>query len=437
MAIDTKQQTSERALRLIWDGYEDGVYFETGSSPIKRSHHPDLEGAISAAHDAQFFGLLPRKREGSKKPDVIDQGNVLWVDLDFPEAWELVVEVLDPLGLLPTMVICSGRGYWFFWKLHDAAPKGNIEQMNKRLVRLLGGDSGSTDCTRIARVPGSINTKHAHKPCVEVRFLDESLRYAIGDFDRALPKVPVVGSPSPSYSNDHVFNPNDRVEGIEWRQPCWGSRDDLVGYLFEGRPVADRSKAEFSIVCKLLSSGWCRGEIRALFELHRPSRYQEDERAGRTDALDRAIDRAIHDFSKAWDIEKLNRTPNPPSVYLHRSGHSPKETGNSLSTYDRRRVLVDMARGQTLSEYYEEAKKTLGRCRRSTRYDLSILTYKGGPLVYACDLLDPNHRRRRIYRNEAIAGKVHERTLIAHAYLGSSRKKDPPRRRLEKTRGRH
>jgi hypothetical protein len=434
MSKNAEQHTPERALRLIWDGYEDGVYFETCSSPISRSHHRDLEGAITAAHEAQFFGLLPRKREGSKKPDVIDQGNVLWVDLDFPEAGALVAEMLEPLGLLPTMVICSGRGYWFFWKLNDAAPKGDIEQMNKRLVRLLGGDSGSTDCTRIARVPGSTNTKHAHKPCVEVRFLDESLRYAIGDFDRALPKVPAVGSPSSSYSTNHVFDPNDRVEGIEWTDPDWLGRPDLAAYVFGGRRDGDRSHTEAQVAAKLLSCGWCRGEIHTFFRKYGLPRYLLDQRTGRAHNLDLWIDEVIHGKSKAWDLKKLNPPLDPPSVHRG-SGHSPKETGNSLSTYDRRRVLVDMARGQTLSEYYEEASKTLGRCRRSTRNDLSILTYKGGPLVYACDLLDPNHRRKRIYRNEAVAGKVHERTLIAHSYLGSSRRNDPPRRRLEKKRG--
>ncbi len=431
MNVINEHLTPEKALRLIWDGYEDRIYFEICTSSFKRSHHQDLDGAIKAAKDAEFYGLLPRKREGSKKPDVIDQGNLLWVDLDFAEAEALVPEVLEPLGLVPTIVVFSGRGFWFLWKLLKPVAKETIERMNKRLVALLDGDSGPTDCTRITRVPGSINKKHAHKPPVEVRFLDGDLRYTIGDFDQALPSVPPAEPSSYSFSKNHFFSPNDRVEGIQWTDPDWLGRPDLAAYVFGDKHDGDRSQIEAQVAAKLLSCGWCSGEIHAFFRKYRLPRYLIDQKTGRAHNLDVWIHQVIDVKSKAWNLKKLNPPLDPPSVHSE-SGHSPKETENSLSTYDRRRVLVDMARGQTLSEYYEDALEVLGLCQRSTRRDLSLLTYAEGPLVYACDLLDPYHRRKRIYRNEAIAEKVHQPTVMADFYLGSSRKNHSPPRENEK-----
>ena len=356
---------------------------------------------------------------------MIHQGNLLWVDLDFADAEALICEVLEPLGLAPTLVVFSGRGFWFFWKLREPVAKGMIEPTNGRLASLLGGDR-CTDCTRIARVPGSINTKHAHRPRVEVRSLEWNRRYLIEDFALALPDAG-DGAPAERFaraSGDQAFDPEDRVEGIQWSEPDWLGRPDLVSYVFGGKHEGDRSRIEAQVAAKLLSSGWCRGEVHAFFRKYGLPRYLLDQKAGRAHNLDRWIDRVIREKSKSWDLGKLNPPLNPPSVH-RRSAHSPVGTGLSLNRFDRRRTCVDMARGQTLAEFSKEVCEVTGRPKSTIRRDLSILTYGEGPLVYACDLQDPNHRRKRIYRNEAVAEKVDGSSFVGRWYLDSARTKAP------------
>lgn len=97
-----------------------------------------------------------------------------WVDVDCnrigvtPESmYESGIRKLAAIGLKPTHCIFSGGGIWFLFQY--ATPERDChslcERVNRALAQLFNaemdnGDLSAYDRTRLARVPGSINSKH-------------------------------------------------------------------------------------------------------------------------------------------------------------------------------------------------------------------------------------------------------------------------------------
>src|SRR5437899_2997898 len=69
----------------------------------------------------RYVGLLPRVREGATKEDVVPFGNVVWLDVDSRDALDHLA-VFGKVGLAPNLVVDSGGGFWFYWKLNELVP---------------------------------------------------------------------------------------------------------------------------------------------------------------------------------------------------------------------------------------------------------------------------------------------------------------------------
>lgn len=148
-------------------------------------HHTATRPAISesigrlTAHTDVYIGVLPRRRRGGTRDDVVESGQVVWVDCDSPSS----ISALLQFGAKPSMTVATGTGdnVHAYWLLHDTVPIADIEQANRALARLLGGDIHCTDAARILRPP-SLN--HKHSPPVPVRLVDcdASRRWYLDDF---------------------------------------------------------------------------------------------------------------------------------------------------------------------------------------------------------------------------------------------------------------
>ncbi len=304
------QHDSDKAIRLLWDGYGEGVFFEIRPRVSSIKYEKDLERAVQLAKESSFIGVLPRRKEGSRKQDVVLKGNVVWVDIDSPNALGRIDATLRPLGLVPTIVMSSGHGYWFYWKLVNLSSLLIIENINRGLSALLGGDA-CHDRTRICRVPGSVNGKYGKKRFVRIIEINEGALYYPRSFRAVLP--PKKKAPAQVVDlNGITPQPDDRVTWIERIDPDWTGREDLASYVMGEVPAGvDRSQVEFRIAVLLARSGWTRGEIRGFFDAHQLPRHLQNMKRGRTDSFDQMITKIVYLYSLTWK-KKEKDSPHDP-----------------------------------------------------------------------------------------------------------------------------
>jgi hypothetical protein len=122
-----------------------------------------------------FVGVVPRRRRGGGRADLVDEVAVAWADCDGAEA----VGALRRFRPRPSMVVASGSGcnrhaYWF---LREPVAVGELERANKRLAVALAADPASTDGARILRPAGSLSFKAC--PPVPVSLLLSSIRVRV------------------------------------------------------------------------------------------------------------------------------------------------------------------------------------------------------------------------------------------------------------------
>jgi len=143
-----------------------------------------------------FVGVLPRRRRGGSRRDVVDWASVVWVDCDTPEA----VRALDAFRPAPAILVASGaRGHRHaYWRLRAPVGVEAIEQANRRLAWALGGDSRCSDPARILRPPGSLWHKAIPPAPVRLLDLDDAVHHDLDGIVGSLadpPDEPVVDSP--------------------------------------------------------------------------------------------------------------------------------------------------------------------------------------------------------------------------------------------------
>jgi hypothetical protein len=143
--------------------------------------------ALSAQTDV-YVGVLPRRRRGGGRADVIDRAGVVWADCDSGDS----VGALRRFRPSPAMVIASSEekrhAYWFL-----AEPVGLdvIERTNRRIALALGADVRCSDPARILRPSGSVNRKRSEPSVVRLVSLAPAAWVSFADLDRVLPREPV------------------------------------------------------------------------------------------------------------------------------------------------------------------------------------------------------------------------------------------------------
>lgn len=164
--------------------------------------------------------------------------NCCWVDCDCYNvglSWAEAVGAIQHLqdaGEIPpaSFLIRSGRGVWLLWLVRGEDDHSQGERAHSRQVRLwaklqqaltdklrpLGADSAARDATRIARVPGSINSKSG----VRVEFLMQGFGgrgacYTLGELAGLVGIEPGAVVDPPAIRARNVKQPTLPLDGIE------------------------------------------------------------------------------------------------------------------------------------------------------------------------------------------------------------------------------
>lgn len=142
-----------------------------------------------APHADTFVGVLPRRRRGGGRADLVPDGAVVWVDCDTDDS----VAKLERFTPQPSIVIASGTAghRHAYWLLREPWPISDIERANRLLVNALGGDRACVDAPRILRPP-SLNHTQNTPAAVRVLRCRPSERYPLDCLEDVAGMVPWV-----------------------------------------------------------------------------------------------------------------------------------------------------------------------------------------------------------------------------------------------------
>lgn len=137
-----------------------------------------------AAGTDVYVGLLPRRRPGGGRDDLVNAGSVLWADCDAPAS----VAALRRFSPAPSMVVRSGtaNNVHAYWLLSELASIDAIERANHQLADELESDPACAEPARILRPP-SLNHKHDPPAPVRLERCDADTRHELADVVAGLP----------------------------------------------------------------------------------------------------------------------------------------------------------------------------------------------------------------------------------------------------------
>jgi len=118
-----------------------------------------------------YFGVNPRVGNAGKKQNVhylvafhaeVDYGTDGHDKKAIHQTCEEAIAAINAFKMKPTIVNHSGGGFHCYWVLNtplkvEGRDVELFENVNKALLRHLGGDGGTHDISRVLRVPGTFN----------------------------------------------------------------------------------------------------------------------------------------------------------------------------------------------------------------------------------------------------------------------------------------
>lgn len=268
-------------------------------------------------------GTLHKK---ASKNDIVEACH-LWVDLDPRKSEPPEAERTAMLALLttelpdgvprPNRVIDSGRGFWGYWKLDKPAPvDGSQNNVNGPLTETIEtygrgieqafGDHFADGCRnidRIARLPGTINTKTGRLASVLQEF-----SHGVPHLIEAFPRSEKVQTDQGNQQGD-CFKAADKYDPIDPADPLLAKLparwlEMLLAADYATAYGGDRSRAEIAFVAAAMRAGVTENTI---------ARCLMDERrafGSNTRAAERLLIRVIEkarQYAADPVLEQMNR----------------------------------------------------------------------------------------------------------------------------------
>ena len=307
-----------------------------GKNEIKAEHFDaaDREGQRAFITDngkAEFdLYFTPNPVRGTlhkkaSKNDIVEAHH-LWVDLDPRKTEPLEAERAAMLALLttdlpnglprPNRVIDSGRGLWGYWKLDKPAPVDGsqnnvngpltetVERYGRSIEQAFGAHfaDGCRNIDRIARLPGTVNTKTGRLASVLQEFSHDAA-HAIESF----PQRDQFDEQRDQQAGH--FNPSDNYDPIDPTDPLLANLPAKWLEMLQADDYAaaysgDRSRAEMAFATAAMRAGVNERTIaRCLMDKRRSF-------GGNTRASDRLLIRVIEKAKQYADdpvLEQMNR----------------------------------------------------------------------------------------------------------------------------------
>ena len=370
---------STRLQEFLWQNHTQHL-FEVHPHVTRIDPKPYEDALECLGRGDGFWGVVPRVTPGNTKKDCVEKFDVLWVDIDKepgvdPFVLLDAVKVLLPDEFHPSAVDFSGnKGLHCFWKLDGLLPIEEIEEWNKVLADVVGGDRNCYDATRILAHPGV--------PHRTTGRLVETIEFSAEI--HPIERLELLPKPEMGVSTGRPKSPNRplRVEDKDWFRAadaltCWGEPPEvelgkwLLGvdlaymsrYWSKGwkRGSDTRSEVEMRIVHMLVGKGASDEQV-----IYVADRYFSKHR---DEASYRYLERTIRSAREYW---YLSGWLTHPSGGLRKK----REAKYRWATIPQLENEVKLVRGQRVSEWISEVEGT-GRSRASAYRDKKELVRYG------------------------------------------------------------
>lgn len=207
--------------------------FSLGDKTFKtfKHTHEELDAAISYVlkrqdaliHRNDLVGIYAQQGMGVTSPESgrwksadITSAGVIFADMDFgkvgtPDTAQEVLALIAKLPLAPSMIVCSGGGFYPYYLLNQRVDNATFSATSERFIdaisRLLvahgyNKTDAVKDQTRILRIPGTLNGKqgqlrqaYLHRELLNAdgqiqRYTLEEVEQAIAQIEAQYPPVP-------------------------------------------------------------------------------------------------------------------------------------------------------------------------------------------------------------------------------------------------------
>jgi hypothetical protein len=137
----------------------------------------------------------------------------VFVDFDKLTIDEAIKRLMDAKLPRPTLIVSSGKGFHFYWKLLEEVTDLNLwSAIQKQFIVVLSSDDKVKDPSRVMRLPGYLNMKHQDLPLCYIYEDNRDLRYKLQEFIDCLPAVkePLVSNKK-KYKNQTSENTNSLI----------------------------------------------------------------------------------------------------------------------------------------------------------------------------------------------------------------------------------
>jgi len=239
-----------------------------------------------------WFGVAPRWSDTQGKKQHCLALTVIFNDVDYGSAghkkknrWQTREEAqtaIDAFPIKPSIIVYTGGGFQVYWILSEPFGIGNgncgqVEAIMKGIGRVIGGDDGTQDVSRIFRIPGTLNVKTNVPRRVETVESHPDRVYDLADFAHYAGQVHQEQGHA---SQDVPPRDGSQTTNIdELKVPAW-----VKGLIRSGNASGyddDRSKRDHAVICALKRAGCNLDTIEAIFQEHPVGdRYKGEEKKG-------------------------------------------------------------------------------------------------------------------------------------------------------------
>ncbi|HRY71335.1 MAG TPA: hypothetical protein P5304_25275 [Phycisphaerae bacterium] len=229
----------------------------------------DYERLIEEGDEVQgcvAFAPALRKTQSGKKNAVLGS-SVLWADIDFEDdTQEAFLSRLED-DELSVWVVDSGHGFHLYLLLQDFCTDVKMLEYLNRLLRVRFSGDKVQDCTRMLRLPGSVNWKNPQEArrCEIIR--RTSRRYGVEELVKLLEGPVSEGvDEAPDPAGDELSAQARyarQYDALVAKLP-----PAVVAMLFETQPVGQRSEQDLAVVNRLVVAGLTDDEIKSIFALY-------------------------------------------------------------------------------------------------------------------------------------------------------------------------
>ncbi|MBI2166234.1 MAG: hypothetical protein HYU29_07540 [Chloroflexi bacterium] len=159
-----------------------------------------------------YFGVCLRRQRGGTASDAAI-AICLWADLDqgLPTPWP--TEVPEPSIVVETSP-GKAQAYWLL--SHAAEHLDKVEELDRRLVHVLGGDMAATNRARVLRLPGFRNLKYPEQPIARLVEMHPEQHYTLEAFASLPPlaKARLPQGSTGSSAHPRRFDPHAGGAGV-------------------------------------------------------------------------------------------------------------------------------------------------------------------------------------------------------------------------------